>query len=276
MDRIFVPSLPKQGTVWTSLNVTVLPDFLAYIKLNLTKEEQILLSEYHLQTYMLETAFKPHPHNNFDSCTLETLTHIRSHPEFWVRQRGSEQQSLKMHQPITELQHDYEAIAQECNDVEQKFENRQYCIPNSKKVENDYVYLENPYLKSAHRFNAALFTWVPQYVCQGQSEQLSMFVLDLLVSLAIKYKPRARTPLTIRHEEEKATNEKAEQEMKKFTEFLDERGVDYKCLSSLKDYYVVSNGLLLAKAFVEASNLTPPNPTPTNKEPTQFDVKKIE
>jgi hypothetical protein len=53
MNKIFVPEPPKQGIIWTHLNVTVLPDFLAYIKLQLTKEEQILLSEYHLQTYML-------------------------------------------------------------------------------------------------------------------------------------------------------------------------------------------------------------------------------
>ncbi len=29
----------------------------------------MLLSDYHLQTYLLETALKPHPKNDFDECT---------------------------------------------------------------------------------------------------------------------------------------------------------------------------------------------------------------
>lgn len=49
----------------------------------------MLLSDYHLQTYLLETALKPHPKNDFDSCTSDVLAHLRSHPEFWVRQKGA-------------------------------------------------------------------------------------------------------------------------------------------------------------------------------------------
>lgn len=99
-ERIFVPEPPKQGQVWTNLNITVLPDYLAYIKQRLTKDEQLLLSDYRLQTYMLETALKPHPKNNFDACTEEIIAHIRSSPDFWVKRSSGEQESLQMHQAI--------------------------------------------------------------------------------------------------------------------------------------------------------------------------------
>lgn len=50
-----------------------------------------MLSDYHLQTYLLETAMKAHPKNDFDSCTNDIIEHIRKCPEFWTRKKGSEQ-----------------------------------------------------------------------------------------------------------------------------------------------------------------------------------------
>ena len=67
-SKLFVPSIPKDG-LWTNLNVTVLPDYLAYIKKQLTQDEVISLSDYHLQTYLLEISIKPHPESDFDKCT---------------------------------------------------------------------------------------------------------------------------------------------------------------------------------------------------------------
>jgi hypothetical protein len=43
----------------------------------LTKDEVLSLSEYHLQTYLLEAALKPEPDENFDQCTQKIIDHIR-------------------------------------------------------------------------------------------------------------------------------------------------------------------------------------------------------
>lgn len=55
--RFFNPDNPKIGAN-TYLNVNVLPDFVEYIKKNLTSEELIALSEYQLQTYIMELSIK--------------------------------------------------------------------------------------------------------------------------------------------------------------------------------------------------------------------------
>ena len=36
-SKLFIPERPREG-VWTTLNISVLPDYLAYIKKQLTKE----------------------------------------------------------------------------------------------------------------------------------------------------------------------------------------------------------------------------------------------
>ena len=47
--KLLHPDRPRIGAI-TYLNVNVLPDFIEYIKKNLTTEELIYLSEYQLQT----------------------------------------------------------------------------------------------------------------------------------------------------------------------------------------------------------------------------------
>ena len=36
MQRLFIPERPREGS-WTTLNISVLPDYLAYIKKQMTK-----------------------------------------------------------------------------------------------------------------------------------------------------------------------------------------------------------------------------------------------
>jgi hypothetical protein len=55
--RLFNPDKPRIGAN-TFLNVNVLPDFLEYIKRNLRPEELISLSEYQLQTFIMELSIK--------------------------------------------------------------------------------------------------------------------------------------------------------------------------------------------------------------------------
>lgn len=56
-SRIFTPDHPRIGAN-TYLNVNTLPDFVEFIKRNLTSEELIALSEYQLQTYIMELSIK--------------------------------------------------------------------------------------------------------------------------------------------------------------------------------------------------------------------------
>lgn len=113
-NELFKVVPPKESSVhWPVLNITVLPDFLAYLKTLMSEQERILLSEYNAQTYLLEAAFQLAPNMDFDELTENVLSHLRGSNRYWVRKMGVEEDKLCRHHAIEEFHKDMNQIEAE-------------------------------------------------------------------------------------------------------------------------------------------------------------------
>ena len=93
----------------------------------MTDEERILLSEYNVQTYLIEGAFTFSQSGDFDALTSKILKDLRENNRFWVRKMGPEEDKLNRHRAIQEYHKDTQNL--QCPSLEQKYPLKAFAVP---------------------------------------------------------------------------------------------------------------------------------------------------
>lgn len=119
----------------------------------------------------------------------------------------------------------------------------------------DYFYSGNQFIKGAYRYAANLYPVLTEYVLGFGDEscnklEFRRFMGELVVSLGSKAKSRSRSHLSHSSEQSGEWLKLIEEEIRLFTDYAVGKNTEIKSLSSVKDYYLITNTLIIGKSLI--------------------------
>jgi hypothetical protein len=119
----------------------------------------------------------------------------------------------------------------------------------------DYFYSGNHFIKGAYRYAANLYPVLTEYVLGFADESCNKLEFrrllgELLVNLGSKAKSRSRSHLSHSSEQSVEWVKQIEEEIRLFTGYAVSKNTEIKSLSSVKDYYLITNTLIIGKSLI--------------------------